>query len=333
MLPTPDLNLLEEAIFSARDPINTLSLEVFGFQYEHNTVYREFAERLGRTPDTVKTVEAIPFLPVEFFKSHLVIAAVEESIPELVFRSSGTTGATQAAHHVLHASLYEKAYLQGFQRQYGSPQAYRILALLPGYLERSDSSLVYMVQGLIERSGHPEGGFFLDDFERLNTLLQKPCGRHTLLIGVSFALLDFAEAYPVTLQNTTVMETGGMKGRRRELTRQELHHNLTERFGLDYIHSEYGMTELLSQAYAKKDGLFETPPWMALQIRDANDPLGAAENGRTGGINVIDLANLYSCSFIATSDLGRALPDGKTEVLGRMDFSDMRGCNLMVGDF
>jgi phenylacetate-coenzyme A ligase PaaK-like adenylate-forming protein len=325
---------LEEAIFTTQNPIASHALEVFAFQYAHNPLYREFSNRLGRTPLTVDRVEAIPYLPIEFFKSRRVIASTnEDGAADLVFRSSGTTGQVTSAHHVLHAQVYHRSYMQAFEHFYGAPENYRILALLPGYLERADSSLVYMVQGLIGKSGHAEGGFFLDNIEGLCGLLQKPCERHTLLIGVSFALLDLAESHPQMLENTTLMETGGMKGRRREPTRQELHQQLSEAFGLQAIHAEYGMTELLSQAYAKKEGHFETPPWMALQLREINDPLSAVTDGRSGAINVIDLANLYSCSFIATSDLGRKHPDGSTEVLGRMDYSDMRGCNLMVSDF
>ncbi len=328
---TSALNL-QEAIFTTQNPIESHALEVFAFQFAHNAVYREFAERLGRTPQKVESIADIPFLPIELFKSHRVVASANGKAAELTFRSSGTTGQATSRHEVLSAEIYERSYSAAFQYFYGNPRDFRILALLPGYLERSDSSLVHMVQGLIGKSGHPEGGFFLNDLKKLKELLQKPADAHTLLIGVSFALLDLAESHPMPLHNTTVMETGGMKGRRREPTRQELHKQLCDAFALDHIQSEYGMTELLSQAYAKKDGRFETPPWMALPIRDSNDPLSPAVEGRTGGINVIDLANLYSCSFIATNDLGRTLPDGSTEVLGRMDYSDMRGCNLMVSD-
>ena len=228
--------------------------------------------------------------------------------------------------------MYRTSFMTCFEQFYGPPSAYRILALLPGYLERADSSLVYMVRALMEASAHPDNGFYLNEFEALNALLQKPCDRHTLLIGVSFALLDFAERHPAHLPHTTIMETGGMKGRREEITRGELHQLLQAAFGLDGIHSEYGMTELLSQAYAKKEGRFHCPPWMRIGIRELNDPLSPAEEGRSGAINVTDLANMYSCSFIATSDLGRRAVDGSFEVLGRVDYSDTRGCNLMVAE-
>lgn len=323
--------VLEDLIFQTENPVERYALDIFAFQYRENPVYREFCDHLGRRPDAVTSVPDIPFLPVELFKSHRVYAFPEKE-PPLTFRSSGTTGQIPSQHRVQAPALYEKSYREGFRRFYGDPKAYRILALLPGYLERSDSSLVHMAAGLIADSGHPDGGFFLDDIDRLHSLLQKPETRTTLLIGVSFALLDLAESRPTRLQNTVVMETGGMKGRRREITRAELHERLKAGLGVDTVHSEYGMTELLSQAYAKDTGRFATPPWMQLHIRDVNDPLSPAPAGRSGAINVIDLANLYSCSFIATSDLGRALPDGTVEVLGRTDFSDVRGCNLMVSD-
>lgn len=323
--------VLEDLIFKTPDAAVRYALDVFAFQYRANPVYREFCDHLGRNPVTVTTTSHIPFLPVELFKTHRITAFPEKKTP-LTFRSSGTTGQIPSQHHVQKPALYEKAYREGFRRLYGDPKDYRILALLPGYLERSDSSLVHMVAGLIADSDHPEGGFFLDDIDRLHSLLQKHEARSTLLIGVSFALLDLAESETVKLQNTIVMETGGMKGRRREITRAELHDRLKAGLGVEAVHSEYGMTELLSQAYAKNAGRFEAPPWMQLQIRDVNDPLSPTPIGRSGAINVIDLANLYSCSFIATSDLGRALPDGTIEVLGRTDFSDVRGCNLMVSD-
>jgi phenylacetate-coenzyme A ligase PaaK-like adenylate-forming protein len=260
-----------------------------------------------------------------------VISGNQDQLPELIFTSSGTTGTEVSRHYVQSPGLYEASFLKAFAHFYGLPSDYRIFALLPSYLERGGSSLVYMAERLIRESGHPESGFFLDDLKTLRALLQTPHNKKTLLIGVSYALLDLAEMGAMPLQDTTVMETGGMKGRRKEMTRAELHGHLAEGFGAVQIHSEYGMTELLSQAYAKKDGQFETPPWMKLLIRDVNDPLNLAIEGRTGGVNVVDLANLHSCSFIATSDLGRGLTNGKTEILGRFDYSDMRGCNLMVG--
>src|SRR5690606_2994296 len=246
------------------------------------------------------------------------------------FESSGTTGSATSKHHLLSTKIYEESFSKTFRQFYGDPGGYRILALLPNYLERSGSSLVHMVNRLISESRHPESGFFLNDTSTLRKLLQKQSDRKTLLIGVSFALLDLVDEGGMQLKNTIVMETGGMKGRRKELTRKELHEILKTGFGVDTVHSEYGMTELLSQAYASANGEFECPKWMQLHIRDTNDPFSAAPAGRTGGLNVIDLANLYSCSFIATSDLGRGRENGKVEILGRFDYSDMRGCNLMV---
>lgn len=322
--------MLKNRIFqplSAAD-FNDLALEIFLFQYQKNAVYRQFCNYLKRRPEDVKSIDAVPFMPVELFKHHRIVAG--EGKPELLFESSGTTGMLPSRHEVLHREMYETSFRNCFQRFYGNPTEYRILALLPNYLERSGSSLVYMAEHLIRASGHPDSGFYLYDLRALRRKLQEPTDRKTLLLGVSFALLDLAEAGAMELGNTIVMETGGMKGRRKELTRTELHEKLCEGLGVTHIHSEYGMTELLSQAYASRDGFFSCPPWMALRIRDMNDPLSTAEPGSTGGVNVIDLANLYSCSFLATSDLGRQRSDGSVEILGRFDFSDLRGCNLMV---
>ncbi|MGB7393621.1 MAG: acyl transferase, partial [Pricia sp.] len=251
---------------------------------------------------------------------------------EVVFTSSGTTGSLTSRHYVKDIGVYEKSFRKAFFHFYGSISEYCVLALLPSYLEREGSSLIYMVDDLIQKSGHPESGFYLNDLKGLkNQLVQlEASGTKTLLIGVSFALLDLAETYPLKLQNTIIMETGGMKGRRRELIRDELHHILKSAFGVDRIHSEYGMTELLSQAYSKGNGHFETPPWMKILIRDTEDPLTYQPIGKTGGINVIDLANRNSCAFIATQDLGKMHPNGSFEILGRFDHSDVRGCNLMV---
>jgi len=327
-LPPIDKSVFE---IDSRSAFNERCLQIFQYQYSGNPVYRKFCDLLRRTPQVVKSVEDIPFLPIEIFKTHTVVTGQPPTSSTLTFRSSGTTGANESKHFVMDPNLYETSFLTGFTRFYGPPSDYRILALLPSYIERGDSSLVYMAERLIRESGDPSSGFFLNDLDALREVLNAPTPHKTLLIGVSYALLDLVEAGPLNLKNTTVMETGGMKGRRRELTRTELHVILQEGLGLTEIHSEYGMTELLSQAYAKKDGHFETPPWMKLLIRDANDPLSPSVEGRSGGINVIDLANIHSCSFVATSDLGRALPDGKVEVLGRFDYSDMRGCNLLVG--
>lgn len=320
---------IEEAIFNIRSSsdFEKLALDVYHLQYKSNPVYRAFSGMIRRTPAAVHRFEDIPFLPIQFFKTRRV--TIGSFKPELVFRSSGTGNAERSLHEVYRASVYEKSFRQGFRLAYGDPAELRILALLPNYIAQGDSSLVYMVDDLIKESRHPESGFYLESTDELSAVLADQ-RTPTLLIGVSYALLDFAEKNSLTLSNTMVMETGGMKGRRREITREELHKELKEALGVTAIHSEYGMTELLSQAYAKADGHFHCPPWMQILIRDVNDPFERSPMARSGGINVIDLANLYSCSFIATDDLGRILPSGAVEILGRFDFSDTRGCNLMV---
>lgn len=313
------------------DTFRASALEVFRYQARYTPVYRDYLKALGVNPSSVTQVEEIPFLPVEFFRTHPVI--VEWKQAELVFESSGTEGSTPSRHHVADASLYRKSFTSAFRRFYGDPEKYCILALLPSYLDRTGSSLVYMMDQLITRSGHRESGFYLHNLEDLVSILQRrnKDGYPTLLVGVSFALLDLAEQHPMKLEkNITVMETGGMKGRRKELVRSELHEQLTGAFRLPAIHSEYGMTELLSQSYSRRDGLFRSPPWMQVLIRDPNDPLELLAEGKSGGINVIDLANMNSCSFIATADLGKVHEDGLFEVLGRFDHSDLRGCNLLV---
>ena len=283
-----------------------------------------------RHPGEVNRLEDIPFLPIQFFKSHEVVSSRENVIK--TFTSSGTTGSFPSKHLVTDVSIYEKSFNLGFEKFYGPLENYVILALLPSYLEREGSSLIYMVNSLIEQSKHPESGFYLNDLDKLKNQLKNldDSGKKVLLIGVSFALLDLVEAYSFQLKNTIVMETGGMKGRRKELIREELHQKLKTGFGVDAIHSEYGMTELLSQAYSKGDGIFFTPKWMRLFTRDTEDALLLQEPGKTGGINIIDLANINSCSFIATQDLGRVNADGSFEIIGRFDNSDIRGCNLMV---
>jgi len=250
----------------------------------------------------------------------------------MVFSSSGTTGMVTSKHLVTDVSLYERSFMQGFKAFYGNIQDYTVLALLPSYLERDGSSLIYMVDHLIRESGDPQSGYFLYDHDALYAALQrqKLTNRKTLLIGVTYALLDFVEKYQIKFPGLIIMETGGMKGKRPEMLREELHNQLKEGFGVAAIHSEYGMTELLSQAYSKAEGIFACPPWMKILIRDTNDPLTILPQGRTGGLNIIDLANLNSCSFIATQDLGKTLGDGTFEVLGRFDNSDIRGCNLLV---
>ncbi|MGW8316416.1 MAG: acyltransferase, partial [Bacteroidales bacterium] len=320
-------------IFSIKDSgtFREIALKVFFYQAAENEMYATYLNSLDVDPETVSELHEIPFLPVEFFKTHRVMCGDRE--PSLVFESSGTTGMTPARHFVADASLYRRSFTEGFRRFYGEPGGYCMLALLPSYLERQGSSLVYMMEHLISQSGHPDSGFYLDDLDQLATVLRKrnADGHPTLLMGVSFALLDLAERHPMSLgDHIMVMETGGMKGRRKELVREELHGILKNAFKLPAIHSEYGMSEMLSQAYSKSDGLFRSPPWMKVLARDANDPLTVLKNGGSGGLNIIDLANLYSCSFLATGDLGRVYEDRSFEVLGRFDHVGARGCNLLV---
>ena len=307
------------------------ALQTFGYQYQHNQVYQRFCTLLDRTPDKVRQLTDIPFLPIEFFKSEAVYCGNEH--PTTVFTSSGTTGSQTSRHYVKDLAVYQQSFRQGFADFYGNIEEYTVLALLPSYLERTGSSLITMVADLIERSGSADSGFYLNEYDLLAkklTALDRS-GRKVLLIGVSFALLDLVETHRFQLKNTIVMETGGMKGRRKELIREELHTILCEGFGVEYIHSEYGMTELLSQAYSGGSGLYESVRWLKVLIRDTNDALSYQRPLKTGGINLIDLANIHSCSFIATQDLGRLHPDGRFEVLGRFDNADIRGCNLLIG--
>lgn len=307
------------------------ALELFRFQYTNNTVYRNYVNALGFSLESVQSITQIPFLPIRFFKTHTVISSSSE--PEMVFESSGTTGMINSKHFVKHIDIYEESFLKCFELFYGEPDKWSVIGLLPSYLERKSSSLVFMVDSMIRKSHHPNSGFYLTEFEKLSTLLKEleAACQKTLLIGVTFALLDFAERFPMPLQHTTIIETGGMKGRKKEMIREEVHEVLKKAFNQSIIHAEYGMTELLSQAYSYGNGLFECPPWMKVLIRDDEDPLLVQSSGYyTGGINIIDLANIYSCSFIATDDVGRLYPDGKFEVLGRLDNSDLRGCSLMV---
>ena len=322
----------KDTIFHIKDQETfvRLALEVFAYQYHHNKVYRMFCDALKRDPKSVKCLSKIPFLPVSFFQSHKVVSFDGDG--QITFTSSGTTGSVPAKHYVSNLGLYEMSFKKGFEHFYGAPHQYAIVALLPGYLERSGSSLIYMMNHLIKESGQPESGFYLNNLQKLAETLEylHASSKKILLVGVSFALLDLAERFPVKIPNAIIMETGGMKGRRRELVREELHDTLKAAFGVETIHSEYGMTELLSQAYSKGQGIFEVPSWMKVIISDVNDPLSLSGYGKTGGINIIDLANLHSCSFIATQDLGRVFPDNTFEVLGRFDYSAVRGCNLMV---
>lgn len=307
-----------------------IALKVFRFQYENNTVYRDFCDFLKVEKNSVKSLQQIPFLPIQFFKSHEVVASTN-SVQE-TFTSSGTTGITTSKHLVTDVSLYEQSYRNAFSEFYGNIEDYAILALLPSYLERQGSSLIYMVHDLIQLSNNVNSNFYLHNYDELTSKLIEldSEGQNVLLIGVTYALLDLIEKKSFQLQNTIVMETGGMKGKRKEIIREELHEILCKGFGVANIHSEYGMTELLSQAYSLGNGIFECPNWMQILIRDSEDALSYVSTGKTGGINVIDLANINSCSFIATQDLGKKYPNNSFEVLGRFDNSDIRGCNLMV---
>jgi phenylacetate-coenzyme A ligase PaaK-like adenylate-forming protein len=324
---------VQQKIFSvdSDDAFEQMCLHVFALQYKCNDVYRRYCDLLGVHPKDVRSIEAIPFLPVELFKSHRVQCG--NAPPELIFTSSGTAGTEPSRHYVNDLKIYNQSMIRSFELLYGQIENFTILALLPSYLERKGSSLVYMVERFMEISNHPGNGFYLYDHQKLKETIERltELNRPVLLLGVSFALLDFAEKFSFSLpDNFIVMETGGMKGRQREMVREELHGKLCRTFGVGTIHSEYGMTELLSQAYSKGSGRFTCPPWMKTMIRDTNDPLSYIEKGKTGAINIVDLANVNSCSFIATQDLGKINEDDSFEVLGRFDNSDVRGCNLLV---
>ncbi|MFV0539665.1 MAG: acyl transferase [Aestuariibaculum sp.] len=321
-----------ERIFSIKshEEFEDLALQIFRFQFENNRVYKSFCSLLYKHPSDVKCLNEIPFLPIQFFKSYKVLSS-KVSV-KTTFTSSGTTGSTTSKHFVTDLEIYKESFIKGFEHFYDSIENYVILGLLPSYLERNGSSLVYMVDAFIQQSKHGESGFYLHDLSTLKDLLVRldSEGKKVLLIGVSFALLDLVEQYTFNLKNTIIMETGGMKGRRKELIREELHQKLKVGFGVSTIHSEYGMTELLSQAYSKGKGVFKCPNWMRVLTRDTEDALNVFTIKKTGGLNIIDLANINSCSFIATQDLGKVSVDGSFEVLGRFDNSDIRGCNLMV---
>ncbi len=326
---------LEARLFEIRneEEFNALALEVFRFQYENNPLYQRFCMLVNRHPGNVLSTYQIPFLPIVFFKSQRVQTTL--FTPEEVFKSSGTTGVESSHHAVRKRALYEKSFSVAFELMYGDPAKFCFLALLPSYLERGDSSLVFMVQGLMDKSRHDLNNFYLHNHAALAEAIAvlEEEGQPTILIGVTYALLDFATLYPRSLRHTTVIETGGMKGRKKELVRPEVHQLLGDAFDLPSVHSEYGMTELLSQAYARGGGRFETPPWMKALLRSEDDPMNletVINKPASGTLNIIDLANLYSCSFIATEDAGRLYPDGTFEVLGRMDYSDVRGCSLMA---
>lgn len=329
-----DADRWSDRVFSLNSTasFNALALELFHLHARQNPVYRAFLQELGERSSLVQSVEDIPFLPITLFKRYRVL--LEGLDTKLTFTSSGTTGPETSTHHVPWPAVYERSFTTSFRAVYGDPAEWRILALLPAYLEREGSSLVYMAQHLIAATGDTLSGTYLHRYADLADVLARSEaeGKRTLLLGVTFALLDLAERYPMPLRHTVIMETGGMKGRRPELVREELHRILMAAFGVQAIHSEYGMTELLSQAWSTGEGLYRPPPWMQVRLRDVNDPLTALspDSFRAGGINVIDLANFASCPFISTQDLGRLHKDGSFEVLGRFDHSQMRGCNLMV---
>lgn len=315
---------------SSKKEFEKITLKVFRFQYDNNDVYRNFCNLLKKDKTNVKRIEDIPFLPIQFFKSHDILSTTETI--QTTFTSSGTTGLSTSKHHVTNLEFYEESYRLAFRQFYGNIEDYVVLALLPSYLEREGSSLIHMVDDLIQLSNNPESGFYLNNYDELiNKLVRLDNeGQNILLIGVTYALLDLVEKQNFKLKNTIIMETGGMKGRRKEIIRAELHNILCQGFGVAEIHSEYGMTELLSQAYSLGEGIFECPAWMKVLVRDPEDALTLIPDGKTGGINVIDLANINSCSFIATQDLGKITGNNSFEVLGRFDNSDIRGCNLMV---
>ena len=307
-----------------------LALEVFKFQARGNKVYSKYLGLLGINPYSIDTLTQIPFLPIEFFKYHKILTGDKD--PQIVFESSGTTGSEVSKHYVIDPDLYHKSLNKCFRLFYQAPENYCILALLPSYLERDNSSLVHMTEQLIRQSQNDSSGFYLDNYSSLNEILldSEKNKTPTLLLGVSFALVEFAQQFPMPLNHTTLIETGGMKGRREEMTRGALHSLLKESFKSGEIHSEYGMTELLSQSWSSGRGIFKSPPWMKILIRDMYDPFSYQEENKSGGINIIDLANVWSCSFIATQDIGKIVPGGGFEVLGRFDHSDLRGCNLMI---
>ena len=320
------------SIFNSNTPsdFEKLAMQVFSFQFKNNKIYRSFCDLLHKHPCDVKTIQDIPFLPINFFKTHQILSS--KKTIKTTFTSSGTTGLNTSKHYITDLDIYKKSFNTGFKTFYGAIEDYTVLALLPSYLEREGSSLIYMTKHLIDASKKPKSGFYLNNLSELKDILIALDAKNekTLLIGVSFALLDLIDAHKFKLKNTIIMETGGMKGRRQELIRAELHEKLKKGFGVNRIHSEYGMTELLSQAYSKGEGIFNCPPWMKVLTRETEDALSIQNYGKTGGINIIDLANINSCAFIATQDLGRVNPDGSFEIIGRFDNSDIRGCNLMV---
>lgn len=329
----PSIKELEQKVFAIDNEkeFASIALQVYNFQFFNNPVYQQFCKAVHKTPESVHEISGIPFLPISFFKTHVIKTTDFSS--QTVFKSSGTTASVTSTHYVKDIELYIKSFSKGFEKFYGSPKNYCIIGLLPSYLERENSSLVFMVNHLIKESCHKKSGFYLDEFDQLDQILKELEAAHqkTIVIGVTYALLDFAKAFPQKLFSTIIMETGGMKGRGKEMTKEELYEALKKLFGVKQIHSEYGMTELLSQAYSINEKFF-TAPWMRIFLRDETDPfkIFSSHQPASGAINVIDLANMYSCSFIATDDIGKTNTGGSFEVLGRMDHSDIRGCSLLV---
>lgn len=306
------------------------ALALFAYQYENNTVYRSYCDLINTNPVEVKTIQEIPFLPIQFFKTHTIYSPAHP--PVNYFESSGTTGQIRSKHYIGDLQTYHQSFEKGFELFYGPIEDYALVALLPSYLERDNASLVYMANALIKKTKHPLSGFYLNEWEQLKYTLDllEQKEQKTILLGVTFALLEVAEKYDWKLNHTLIMETGGMKGMQKEWVKSALHKYLGEQFGVNAIHAEYGMTELLSQAYSKGNGLFYCPPWMKVLTRATEDPFELIEYGKTGGVNIIDLANIDSCAFIATEDLGILYPDGGFEIQGRFDQAEVRGCNLMV---
>jgi len=327
-----DFKFQTQDIFKAlnSESFEEICLELFRFQYQNIPIYKDFVKALNINAEEVVQVKDIPFMPIEFFKDFEVKAPMANT--EIIFKSSGTTGMARSQHMVQELSVYEESFMKGFELFYGPIEEYVVLGLLPSYIENGESSLVYMVDHLIKQSKNANSGFYLNDYPALLKQLDqlKDSSKKVLLLGVSYALLDVTELQKIDSPELIIMETGGMKGRRKEMVREELHAQLKKGFGVNKIHSEYGMTELLSQAYSDGNGLFTCPPWMKIMIRDVNDPLSLLEEGKSGAINIIDLANIYSVSFLATKDLGKITGENQFEILGRYDNSDVRGCNLLI---
>ncbi len=315
---------------SSSQEFEKYSIEIFNYQFEKNTIYKEFCRLTGKNPSNIRSSFEIPFLPIQFFKTHKIISSNQPI--KKTFYSSGSTKNNLSKHHIIDLKLYEDCFLKIFMDFYGSPSQYNIIALLPTYLENKNSSLIYMVNKLIEKSENKHSGFYLDNYKELKEklLYLEDGDKKTILFGVSYALLNLIDFHKFKLKKTIIIETGGMKGKRKELIKSELHQMLKIGFGVKNINSEYGMTELISQAYSIHNEKFKSPPWMKIYIRESEDPMNIKTDNKSGGINIIDLANYNSCSFIATDDLGKLDKDGNFEILGRLDNSDQRGCSLLI---